>query len=96
MTIKTPFCYIAIALGLPLLILLILSAPANPEDNTKLPLLTMLIISEFGAIVTAVGAFTGIKRILDSGINYTILVTSICCGLLSIKFLLTGITYWPL
>ena len=94
--LKAPFSYIALALGLPLLILLLLSAPENTGDNTKLPLLTMLIISEFGAIVTAIGAITGVMRIQKTSANYSLLAVSIACALLSIKFLLIGIAYWPL
>lgn len=96
MILKTPFCYIAIALALPLLILLILSAPESSGGETRLPLLTILIISEFGAIVTAVGAFTGFRKMLNSGNNYYLLITSICCTLIAIKFLHLGVTYWPL
>ena len=94
--LKAPFSYIALALGIPLLILLQLSAPENTGENTKLPLLTMLIISEFGAIVTAIGAITGIMRTQKTGTNYTLLATSIACAFLSVKFLLIGVSYWPL
>lgn len=94
--LKIPFSYTALALGLPLLVLLLLSAPESAGENPKLPLLMILITSEFGAIVTAIGTITGVMRIQKAGLNYTLLATSIVCGLLSIKFLLIGLSYWPL
>mgnify|MGYP000731029178 CR=1 FL=1 len=85
---KTPFSYIALALSIPLLILLQFSAPENSAENTKLPLLTILIISEFGAIVTAIGAVTGFMRTRKTETNYSLLATSIACALFSFMSLI--------
>lgn len=97
MNIKNkPFSLIAIILGLPLLVLLIKSAPEFAGGEPKLPLLTMLIVSEFGFFVTAIGAFTAIKTILNTGMNQFFVASAIFCAGLSIKFMLIGISYWPL
>ena len=93
---NTHFSFIATALGLILLALLMKTAPETIDGPPKLPLLTMLIVSEFGFFVTAIGAFTAIKTQLAKGHNKYLLTSTICCILLSIKFLLTGISYWPL
>lgn len=91
-----PFSLIAVVLGLPLMVLLINTAPEFAGGEPKLPLLTMLIVSEFGFVVTAIGAFTAVKTILNTGMNQFILAGAIVCAGLSIKFMLIGISYWPL
>ena len=91
-----PFSLIAFILGLILLVLLIKSAPEVSGGEPKLPLLTMLIISEFGFIVNAIGAVTAIRSIFNSGVNQYLLAGAICCSALSVKFMMIGISYWPL
>ena len=93
---KMPFSFIAITLGIILLILLINAAPDVSGGEPRLPLLTMLIISEFGFVVNAIGAFTAIKKIIDNGMDQLMVAACICCTALSVKFLLVGISYWPL
>ena len=93
---KTYFSIIATALGLLLLALLLKSAPLVAGGEPRLPLLTMLIVSEFGFIVTAIGAFTGIKTVLLAGKNKYIIASTFCCAAMSIKFFVIGFSYWPL
>ena len=93
---KIAFSHIAVALGLILLILLVKSAPETSGGDPKLPLLTMLIVSEFGFIVTAIGVFTSVKQMIKAGVSNFILASAICCALLSFKFMSIGISYWPL
>lgn len=92
---KYPFSFIAIALGLMLLTLLTASAPDTVGGEPRIPLLAILIASEFGFVVTAIGVFTGIKTMLSTGKNRYIIVAVFCCALMSVKFMLTGISYWP-
>ena len=93
---QTPFSLIAFVLGIILLVLLIKSAPEVVGGEPKLPLLTMLIVSEFGFVVNAIGVFTAIKTMLNTGINQYLLAGAICCSALSVKFMMIGISYWPL
>jgi len=93
---KIHFSIIATALGLLLLALLSNTAPEVAGGEPRLPLLTMLIISEFGFIVTAIGTFTGIKTMLATGKNRYIIASSVCCALMSARFCQIGISYWPL
>ena len=93
---KSPFSLIAFILGLILLILLIKSAPEVAGGEPKLPLLTMLIVSEFGFVVNAIGAFTAVRSLITTGMNQFIIAGAICCTALSIKFMMIGISYWPL
>ena len=93
---KTPFSLIAIVLGIMLLVLLITSAPEITGGEPKLPLLTLLIVSEFGFMVNAIGVFTAIKTLINTGTNQFIIASAICCTLLAVKFMMIGISYWPL
>ena len=93
---KAPFSLIAFVLGMLLLVLLIKSAPEVAGGEPKLPLLTMLIVSEFGFVVNAIGVFTAVKAMLNTGINQYLLAGAICCSALSVKFMMIGISYWPL
>ena len=93
---KFPFSFIATVLGLMLLALVIAAAPETADAPPKIPLLAMLIVNEFGFIVTAIGVFTGSKTILNTSRDKYIIASVFCCALLSIKFLLTGLSYWPL
>lgn len=93
---KAPFSLIAFVLGITLLVLLIKSAPEVAGGEPKLPLLTMLIVSEFGFVVNAIGVFTAVKTMLSTGINQYLLAGAICCSALSVKFMMIGISYWPL
>ena len=45
-----------------LLALLAKTAPETAGGEPRLPLLTLLVVSEFGFFVTAIGAFTGSRR----------------------------------
>ena len=93
---KTPFSLIAFILGIMLLALLLASAPEITGGEPKLPLLTLLIISEFGFVVNAIGVFTAIKTIINTGMNQFMVAAAICCAALSVKFMMIGISYWPL
>ncbi len=90
------FPYIASVLGLFLLLVVMKGSEASSDSATALPLLTLLIISEFAFIVTAVGAYIGLKQIRSTGIRPAYLVITVVCILLSVRFLQLGIELWPL
>ena len=66
------------------------------DGATVLPLLTLLVISEFSFFVTAIGTFIGGKHILASGIKPLYVTVTTLCLLLSLRFLWLGIELWPL
>lgn len=89
------FPYIALFLGLPLFLLLVFGSRAGADGATLLPLLTLLIVSEFAAIVTAIGAYIGLQELLSGGIKPMMLISTLVCGLLAVQFAMRGIELWP-
>jgi len=86
-----------LALGLGLLVGFgLLQSGALPADgNYALPMLTMLIINEFGFFVTAIGAGVGINKLLATGIRTPLLLVTLADGVLAAGFLYLGIKLWP-
>lgn len=56
------FPYIALGLGLFLMLVVMKGSEPGNEGNTNLPLLTLLFVSEFAFFVTAIGGYIGIKK----------------------------------
>lgn len=90
------FPYIAMILGLLLLLIVMRGSETDAEGITALPLLTLLIINECAFFLTAAGAFIGIKRLLNTGFQAFYSATTLLCILLTIQFILLGIKLWPL
>ena len=68
---------------------------AVTECQHALPLLTMLIVNEFGFFVTAIGAGVGINMILKDGVQAPLLLVVIGDAVLAIGFLFWAIRLWP-
>jgi len=92
---KYNYPYIALGLGLFLMLVVIKGSEIRGDGVTAIPLLTLLIISEFGFIATAIGAYIGIKHSLSVGIKVVYTVITIFCIILSVRFMLYGIDLWP-
>ena len=90
------FPYIAFGLGLFLMLITMKGSEVNSDGIRTLPLLTLLVISEFAFFVTAAGAYIGIKHIRMVGIKPVYTTITILCILLSVRFMLFGIDHWPL
>lgn len=95
MKIKTlNFPYISIVLSAVLF--LIVAKGSQPQgDSYSLPLLTLLVISEFALIFNAIAVYIGIKNRanVENTLFYTI--TIVVCFLFAIWFLMMGINLWP-
>ena len=89
------FPWLALGLGLAVAIGLMLSGVFSPDGSYKLPLLTMLIVNEFGFFVTAIGAGIGINTLLGKGMNPAMLGITLADGLMAAMFLYLGIQLWP-
>ncbi len=90
------FPYIAAGLGLLLMLLVMRGSQPGADGATALPVLTLLIVSEFAFFVTAAGAYIGIRHSLSTGLKSLYALTSITCGVLSVSFLWLGFELWPL
>ncbi len=88
------FNFPIIALGLGSFLMLVVLIGSRGE--TTLPMLSLLFINEFAFIVTAIGAFNGVKNIKTLGLKPGKLVVTVFCALLSAGFMVLGIELWPL
>jgi hypothetical protein len=94
------FPYIAMAIGLLLMMLVIKGSQLDGQGNTVLPLLTLLIANECAFFLTITGSYIGLKYLKSISFNirlkplYT--MTTILCILLTIQFTLLGLKLWPL
>ena len=90
-----PYPWLALGMGLLVAAVLMGSGALGPPESYRLPVLTLLIVNEFGFFVTAIGAGVGINTLLASGRQPGLLLASIACGLLAAAFLYLGIQLWP-
>ena len=92
---KLPFPWVALGTGLLLALLLMQGGALHPAAGFRLPLLTQLIVAEFGFFRTAIGAGLAVRDVLSRGLNIPLLVAAAGCGLLSVGFLWLGLQLWP-
>jgi hypothetical protein len=92
---KLSFPWLALGLGLLVAIGLLYSGVFSPDASYALPLLTMLIVNEFGFFVTAIGAGVGINMILKDGTQTPLLMVIIGDAMLAACFLYLAIRLWP-
>lgn len=92
---KANFPFIAFGLGLFLMGVLIKTGATDPGAELVLPLLTVLIISEFGFIIMAVAVFTGGRSLLKNSFEIVLAIVTLLCGMLGVEFMLIGIAHWP-
>ena len=94
------FPYLALALGLFLLMVVTLGSETDSEGITALPLLTLLIVNECAFFLTLAGSFIGVKYLKSIDfklrLNPLYTITTVLCILLTIQFILLGIKLWPL
>jgi len=93
---KINFPYIALGLGLFLMLLVVFGSKTQGEAGTVLPLLSLLVMSEFAFFVTAIAAYIGVSHIVSTGIKPLYAITTLLCLLLSLRFMVLGIQLWPL
>ncbi|MEW8506806.1 MAG: hypothetical protein AB2598_08855 [Candidatus Thiodiazotropha sp.] len=92
---KTKFPYIALSLGLIIMLIVLKGIQPQADGTTTIPLLTLLVASEFAFFVTAIGGYTGVRHIQAAGMKPLYTGITLLCILLSIGFLLLGISLWP-
>jgi uncharacterized membrane protein YadS len=92
---KLGFPWLALGMGLLVALGLLTSGVLGPAEGHALPLLTMLIVNEFGFFVTAIGAGVGINSMLRSGADPLLLLVTLGCAILAAGFLYLAILLWP-
>lgn len=89
------FPWVALTLGIIIAIVLQKAGALDTGGEYALPLLTLLIMVEFGVFVTAIGAVLGVRTLIGQGFSPFLFVVTLCCGMLSIGFLYLGFILWP-
>jgi hypothetical protein len=92
---KLKFPYIALFLGAMFWGMLLLGGQTGPDSRTHLPLLTLLLISEFAFILTLVGGGVMLKTMASDGFRIYRLIVCSLCFLLSLEFIRLGFYFWP-
>ncbi len=90
------FPYIALSLSLFLLLVVSKGSQIGVDGLTLMPLLTLLVISEFSFIITLIATYIGVKTIFSTGLRPIYALATLLCTVLSIRFLFLGIALWPL
>ncbi len=94
------FPYLALALGLFLWLVVDRGSQLGSNDETALPLLTLLIVNECAFFLSVAGAFIGVRYLKSIDFKFTLkplyTMTTILNILLTIQFTLLGIKLWPL
>ena len=84
--------WLALGVGLLLALLLMRFAPAGAGG---MPLLTALLISEFGFLLTAIAAAVSLRDLLRKGFRAVCLLLLAGNVLLAVNFLRLGLLLWP-
>ena len=92
---KLTFPWLALGMGLLVATGLLVSGALSPGGNYDLPLLTLLIVNEFGFFVTAIGAGVGINSLVKDGAQPSLLMVIIACAVMAAGFLYLAIKLWP-
>jgi len=92
---KYPFYWLALGIGLIVIFLLLQSGVLGPADELRLPLLTLLIVNEFGFFVCAIGLLFAVREMKASEPSLAKWLTLLGNGVLSLSFVLIGLRLWP-
>jgi hypothetical protein len=93
---KYSFPYVALAMGIFFMLVVIVGGQLGVDGSTKLPLLTLLVVSEFSFFLCAIGAYLSLRRISDLGFSVAHSLVGVACIILSARFLMLGVEFWPL
>ena len=91
---KKSIPWLTLGLGLLFALLLIRFSPLGESNGFVLPLLTALLISEFGFIITAIGAGLSVRDILKLGVKFRLAALFIGNLLLALNFINQGLAFW--
>ncbi|NOY71378.1 MAG: hypothetical protein GXP14_03235 [Gammaproteobacteria bacterium] len=90
---KQKIPWVAAGIGGFFVLILYFSGVTSTEGHFKIPLLMMLLMSELGCIVTAFGAYIGIKEWQANRSMMLILLVTLC-AILSVVLGYLGIHLW--
>lgn len=88
--------YLAAGMGTVLMLLVTQGRQTGEDGSTILPLLTLLVVSEFAFFLTVIAAVVGVRHMRATAIKPLYAATIVFCALLAIRFMWLGIELWPL
>lgn len=91
---KQPFSWIAVGIGGLIALVVLKFGPLSDQTDAALPLLTALLLCEFGALVTAAGAYVGFRAWLPHRSDALGLLLAVLCLGLALGFLWLGLEIW--
>jgi hypothetical protein len=92
---KQSYPWLALGLGLVLSLVLMRYAGPGGEGEPRLPLLTGLLMAEFGFLVTAIAGGVGIRDLVKQGMDMRVVVLVAANLLLAANFVRLGLQLWP-
>ena len=90
------FPYIALGLGLILLVVILVGSADGNDGTTRLPLLFLLIACEFAFVINAIAVYIGVRHTLATAKQPVYIIAIVFCILLAAVFAWLGIGLWPL
>jgi len=92
---KGSYPWLALGLGLVLGLVLMRYAAPGAAGGPRLPLLTGLLMAEFGFLVTAIAAGVCVRDLMQRGMEKSTPVLLIGNTLLAASFMWLGLQLWP-
>jgi len=91
---KKSISWLTLGIGLVLALILVRFSPLSASNGFSLPMLTALLMSELGFIITAIGAGISVNDVLKQGVKLRPAVLLIGNLLLALNFLNHGLSLW--
>ncbi len=86
--------WLTLGIGLFLALILFRFSPLSANSGFSLPMLTALLMSEFGFIITVIGAGISVRDVLKQGVELRPAALLIGNLLLALNFINQGLSLW--
>lgn len=91
---KKSISWLTLGIGLFLALILFRFSPLSASSGFSLPMLTALLMSEFGFIITVIGAGISVRDVLKQGVELRPAALLIGNLLLALNFINQGLSLW--
>ncbi len=91
---KRTIPWIALFIGLFFSLVLVWNASENSSSQYQLPLLTLLLMCEFGSLINLISAGIGVRHLITQGFNKLDLLFLVGNLILAVNLLLQGLKLW--
>jgi hypothetical protein len=89
------FVWLAILIAVPLLVLQLIFGVRTAIDEQGIPLLTILIMNEFGALLCAIAAGMSVRTMKNSGLQAPLVLGTLAVSVLAIIFIWRLLLLYP-